>query len=435
MPSAFPRRALWTLVSLLLLGVGAWRLAGAGRFAFDVNQHAGAVVGHTEFGRTHCCLTCYVLAAHLVTTGEQNPYDKAHYEEEPRDRTPIHAQIGGRFQIDDFPYPPPLLVVHRLLLGLGLDFFAIRALWFVAMALCFLGGLLGLAWWAGAFRAQPELRLLSILVAATGPLLTLQIGNVQPAVLAATWLALVAAEAKRPWLAGALLAFGAVVKIWPLVFVLVWLLQRRFAALRALLGFCLLYLAISVAVLGFDVHRVFVTYQLPRLDDGSAFWFMTRPRAMAVNLAFAGVPHKLAALGWISGDLPLLQPWLQHLASALVLGAAVVVGIRLHRAAADAGDAARVHRARLWLALMLFAQLRSPFLPWDYGQITPLVLLVFLLPGRGRWATGLLLLPLALFALTMPDAPQLRAWLTLAALPVVVGIGIAGLAARRPAGA
>lgn len=429
-----PRRTriVFAGLAVVLALVAAWRLSGLVAFVWDVERVERAVESDTKFGRTHNCLTCYVVGAHLAAEGDANLYASRHYEEEPRDRTPIHAEIGGRFTIDDFPYPPPLLVVHRALLWLGLDFFAIRRVWFVLVALCIGASLVVAGAWAGALRGEPALLLLVFAFVATGPLLTLQIGNVHPAVVAVTLLGLIASDGRRPWLAGALLAAGAVVKIWPAIFLIVFALQRRWREIGATAAFALCYLLVSLAVLGLQPHVAFVEHQLPRLADGSAFHFMTRPGPMSENLAIAGIPHRLHALGVLAAEPPLLAPWLAHGYTAVLLAATAMAGWRLRRAVGD-DDATRIWRIGLWLAIAFLAQLRSPFLPWPYGMLTPLLLFVFLLPGRARWPA--LAIGGVLVFLSLPLAEDRPRFFQAAAVMVLGLIACAvALSARRPQG-
>lgn len=50
----------------------------------------------------------------------------------------------------------------------------------------------------------------------------------------------------------------------------------------------------------------------------------------------------------------------------------------------------RLARAQLWLALLTLVQRRSPFLPWIYGVVSTLWLLLLLLPAAKGWRLGLI---------------------------------------------
>ena len=86
--------------------------------------------------------------------------------------------------------------------------------------------------------------------------------------------------------------------------------------------------------------------------------------------------------------------------------------------------------------LLILGQLRSPFLPWDYGSVPILWLILMLIPtcGERPWSTVLLLPLFFLFAVTipLPFGPATVAfdlWYTLAAT-VVATLLCLGLVAR-----
>ena len=70
---------------------------------------------------------------------------------------------------------------------------------------------------------------------------------------------------------------------------------------------------------------------------------------------------------------------------------AVWVGLRQGRGSPGGGldtetsssEMTRMWSARVWIALLVLAQLRSPFLPWGYGNVAVIWLVVMMLPLPG----------------------------------------------------
>jgi hypothetical protein len=94
----------------------------------------------------------------------------------------------------------------------------------------------------------------------------------------------------------------------------------------------------------------------------------------------------------------------------VVVAVVVVLAVRrFARANPDAGAGGptgvfRLHEARIWMALIVLAQLRSPFLPGVYGNTAILLLLAFLLPLNGLRPVrlGLIAAGVLVFSLVLP---------------------------------
>jgi hypothetical protein len=156
------------------------------------------------------------------------------------------------------------------------------------------------------------LRLTSALAAATLILLnfrpitdTIAYGQIDLALLFALTLALWALRSERDMLSGARVALGTLFKIYPVLLLAFFVVQRRW---RGLAGFALAMLllnGLALAVMGWEMHRVYLFEVLPRIG-GTTSWvenqtisgFLARlslsPRD---GVIFHNRPIELAGLG------------------------------------------------------------------------------------------------------------------------------------------
>ena len=252
--------------------------------------------------------------------------------------------------------------------------------------------------------------------------------------LAMCVLGMLAFESKRMFvqaIGGALLAFAIATKIWPGVLLLYHLCGKRWQPLAWTAGWLGIYSVLTLAMFGVAVFRDFLGYQLPRLASGEAFAFMAAAdQPLVTNMSVNAIPHKLHFLGHLAAKPPLLSPWIVWSFSGLALLLVVVAGLRHGRtpsaasaasapsaaSAASAPSAAsaadRLWRMRTWLAMLALVQLRSPFLPFTYGVIATLWLLLLPLPGRGKGGTTPHVLAFAVLAVPHWTEFPGRAWHT-----------------------
>ncbi|MFQ5494400.1 MAG: glycosyltransferase family 87 protein [Phycisphaerae bacterium] len=391
------RRVLF-LVWMALSLFAAYRVASLSVFMFDATRTDYAsrpAIRDLDdpdlakpFFPKHNCFTCYVIAARLASDGVDNVYASDQYRN-PKTETDIHRTIGETLTIDRYQYPPPFLLLPRLLLATGGDFFAWRAYWFAQNVLVFgVTAVALLAWMTrGAFGASWFV-IPAVLIAPV-TLGTLQIGNVHFLMICISVLAMWAFERKREWLGGALLGFAVVSKIFPGVLLVYLIFRRRFAAIGKCVAAMILLCLLTLMVFGPQPFRSFFAYQLPRLASGEAFSFaFERIAPLMKNASITGAVYKFATLGWLgdadAGRVARVVSWIY---TAAVLIAAAVAGLRHRRVvSADPADpGARLALARVWLALLVLAQLRSPFLPWGYGNVVVLWLLAWLTPQSRPW--------------------------------------------------
>ena len=389
---------LFGVISILAL---VW-LLGTATFIFNVKDTR--FVRRDMIGLNHNCFTAYATAAYLAAAGAENIYSPYHYASASASpsSTPIHKEVLGIFRVDDFLYPPPFLIVPYGLLVIFKSFFAMRTAWFILTVITVIAALVGGAWWCGAFRSQYLLLLFPLLLCAPTVQTTLQIGNVHILVIAISLLAMIAFEERHPLIGGALLGLAVVTKIWPAVLVIYLVAQRRWQAV--------FYLALAVAVYTVSAFLLFgpapfydfITYGLPRVQSGEAFahmrWYLP---TVAENMSIFGIPHKLYALGLLSTAPKLVSPVLAWSFTAVIGVIVIATGLRRIEGA-QRNDNNRLIQVQLWLALLTLVQLRSPFLPWHYGVISTLWLLLFLAASMRGWQLGVIVVAWICLCINIP---------------------------------
>lgn len=416
---------------MLLLGLAAvFQTTRLGVFMGDARRTDLSLVPEAPFLVNHSCLTAYVEGARLATAGAENLYDAEHWPE--LSGSPLSAEAAARYapmHLDAFAYPPPFLLLPRLLLSPLGEFASQRALWFALNALLLAAGMWTLARWLGGRAGLRALLLAPLLWCSQATLVTLQVGNVHVAVVVAAMLALVAFQSKRPALGGALLAFAVLAKLSPGVLVLVLVVQRRHREVAWTLAFGAAYLLLALAWFGTAPFAAFVSYELPRLASGEALAFLAGPESVAINLAPFGLPFKLAALGLDLGDEWAIARTINVIFTlAIVLLA--IVGARRVRLE----DRADPHaNAVLWTALLTLAALRSPLAP-AYVSFGVLWLLT-LRAGeiRGSLGTLMMIIVWAVIAYTPPMSVLQVAVYTLAQQFVVLGAAVYFVLRQGPA--
>jgi hypothetical protein len=381
--------AVWVVLTL----AGGVELVRVSHFMVDAKASSYSAPPADEFYKTHNCLTAYYRAATL--TREPNLYDVVKYMGRDDDPNPMI----GPFTTDPFEYPPPFVVPARAALAVSSDFFTWRSIWFAIELALLIAAVLAVARYVGDGEGGTVALLSPTVVLAIPTLLTAQMGNYQLFVYALTALVLVARERGRSTLAGALLAFLTVTKLFPGLLVIYLVGRRDWRAVWSFVIACAVMCGIALAVLGLDPYRAFLTYQLPRMADGSAFpWLQGFMPAIAVNHSVFGIVIKLHAIG-----VPGMSFHVAGLVAWLYTVGIVVLAYRLgRRATAD-----RLHTALVWLALLQLAALRSPFTPDVYAVLGPLWM-ISLLVVRAR--------PMGRMALA-------GGWLALNACIAFVGVG------------
>jgi alpha-1,2-mannosyltransferase len=367
-----------------------------------------SVLPSSRFELRHCCLTAYYVAGQAA--GEaQHIYDDALYSVPHEDKTARREpRLIGPFSVDVYEYPPPFLLLPRAFLLVTHDFMQFRTAWYGLGLGFLLAGIVAVAAALGPAAGTRAL-LLAPLVFATLPTLgMLQKGNVQGIVIALSMLAMLLLERRHFAWGGALLAFVTLAKLFPGLLVVFLIARRQWRALAWTAAMGVLLLAVSLLDTGFAPFVDFA-HHLPGLLGGEAFPAFRVPLAMAINLSIPGLVFKAKLFGVPGMGFPLAKVvgWLWTL---FALWATVRLALRA-RSEADLAIA--------WLAVLVLAILRSPFLPVAYGVFPALWLLTLLaaIPSPSRRAVTVAVLWWLALAVYLPqdwsDSPRFLALLTL----------------------
>jgi len=247
-----------------------------------------------------------------------------------------------------------------------------------------------------------------------------------PDIIAVSMLAMVLFERRRWAAGGALLAFATVSKLYPGLLIVYLIARRQWRAVAWTSAFAAAFSLVTLWMLGSGQYAAFVEH-LPGLVGGEAFPAFRRPAAVAINYSIPGLVFKLGLFG---------VPGMSFAASKIVgwgytlvaVAATVFVGLRTLRDR---------EKPLVWMAILILATLRSPFLPQAYAAVPPLWLLTLLAATRAPIARTPLVIVLAWAALNAywptdwPMDPRLLA--VVIAVPQAVTVAIVVFAMRGSA--
>jgi hypothetical protein len=287
-----------------------------------------------------------------------------------------------------------------------------------------LGIYCAVARWIGR-PAERSLWLLPAFIAAVPTCLDLQFGQVHLLAIAAALMGRVLLEKGKPAAGAALIAAAIVTKLFPAVLLIELAARRRYREIAMVLVAAAIFVAAGVLVLGAGPHADFLTYQVPRLLDGSAFTFFEESDFfVSRNVSPFGVPIKLARLG-------LAEPG-HEMARWFARGFALLLGLlawRFARRPADGpGENQPLDLAIGWLALLSLGSLLSPLAPSAYVLASPLWMMA-LVAAKVRGGRQAALFVLAWLAILGPPplplpSPEFEVGLLLQlfviALPAVI---------------
>ena len=360
-----------------VLGLGAVgmavtlvELARLAVFMIDPAQVAWSIQPGNTWRVRHSCVSAYWVACQEVDDVD-DVYRLQRYEP-PRDAAGRRQRIVMEgFVLDAYEYPPPFLVLPRMLAREAPTFLRFRTLWFAVQLVAVAAGLVVVARWIGGTAGAVALTLSGFILAPYGVVSTLQIGNAQLAFVTLPMAAMVLFDRRRPALGGVLLAYATVSKLYPALLVLYLLLRRDWRGAAWTVGLGVAIVGLSLADVGWAPYLAFLDH-LPRLLSGEAFPAMAIPEGMSLNQSVPGLPMKLALFGLAPATLAWARVagWIY---TPLLLWAT----IRLARGRFGRDDAPIA-----WLTVIMLATYRSTFLP-QYG-VFPALWLVVLLAARFR---------------------------------------------------
>jgi hypothetical protein len=330
-------------------------------------QVSYSAVPSSEWETRHSCLSAYAVAAEAAA-GHANVYDEALYSMPEDDPTKIRkARTIGSFKVDVFEYPPPFLLLPRALRLLAPEFLDLRMLWFALNGGLLLSAVLVVAGFAGPSVGTRALLLSPLVWAALPTASALQKGNVQVMIIAASMVAMVLFERRRFAIGGLILGFATISKLFPGLLV-VFLLARRQWRAAVWTGAMSIGLAVLALIdLGWTPFAAFLDH-FPGLVGGEAFPAFRNPAAMAINFSVPGLAFKLKlfgvpGMGFVAAKI---FGWIYTLAAVV----AVLLAARRSESTPE--------KPLVWLAILILATLRSPFLPQAYAALPPLWLLTLL---------------------------------------------------------
>jgi alpha-1,2-mannosyltransferase len=411
---------LATLVALVALGRLAVFMADDARPGFSTFPSSGWEVSHS-------CVSAYFVAAGAAREGRSVYRDELYTAPNDDGRGVRKPLMLGRFGIDVYEYPPPFLLLPGAL-RLGVPGFpAFRLLWFVLNGVVVAFAMVCVAHALPPPAARRALLLAPLVWISLPTLSALQKGNVQLMIVALAMAAMLLFERRRFAAGGALLAFATASKLFPGLLLVYLIVRREWRAVAWTAAMGALLVVLSLAVVGVRQYVAFADH-LPGLLGGEAFPAFRNPGAMAINFSIPGLVFKLKVLGLsgLSFGASKIVGWLY---TVVVLVIVVTVS---RRPWADADKPA------LWLAILILATLRSPFLPQAYAAFPPLWLLTLLAARQPPTAKTLLVTMAAWLALSVywpidwPLDPRLLALVTLVPQAVTVAVATLALRPRAP---
>jgi alpha-1,2-mannosyltransferase len=410
----FVLAAIASLVQLARLCVFIVNPAAVG-YAMSPSRGMGLPIRHS-------CVSSYFVAGQYIAT-EPNIYDDKLYSLPTQDpNAPRKPRPIGRFNIDVYEYPPPFLLLPRALAIVAPQFLNFRMLWFALNGSLVLIGLLAVARMFDPVTGPRALLLSPLVLAADMTIGTLQIGNLQAAVFSLAMLAMVFFARRRYAAGGVLLAFVTVSKLFPGMLIVYLAVRREWRAVAWTTGFCAALVGISLLDTGRVPYLAFLDH-LPRLLSGESFDAFYNPGAVAKNLSVPGFLFKLKLFGLPNGSFALMKT-IGTIYTVIVLAATVVIGMR--RPTLN-------EQPLVWLAVLILASLRSPFLP-QY-ELFAVLWLVTLLAAQVVPSARTLCLALVAWAvlnIAIPiNGPDLRLNAAMALVSQVIIIVLLALALRR----
>jgi alpha-1,2-mannosyltransferase len=352
--------ALGTLLALVQVG----RLAV---FMIDPSRVGYSGVPASDWEVKHSCLSAYFVSAQVVST-TPNIYDDRIYNLPDDDPAkPRKARMIGPFRMDVYEYPPPFLILPRLVRLVTPEFLPTRMLWFGLNGLVVLLAMLLVAGFLGPAAGTRAILLSPLVWAAIPTISTLQKGNVQALVIAGSMIAMALFERRRWAAGGALLAFATVSKLYPGLLIVYLLARRQWRAVAWTAAMAIAFVVVSYIDVGRATYAAFLQH-LPGLVGGEAFPAFRNPAAMAINYSVPGLVFKLHLFGvpGMSFGAAKLVGWIYTLVAT-----AVIVWVARRPLRDD-------EKPRVWLGILILATLRSPFLPQAYAGFPALWLLTLM---------------------------------------------------------
>ena len=410
---------LWALLMLITVTQTS-RLSS---WVTDQNEEWFITTDHPLFAG-HLCMTAYIYAADLNRQGIDNVYDRSLYPAMNPDAE-VTTSIANLHPEDPYQYPPQFLLLPRLAIALTNDFNVMHIYWLLLQALFFGFIAWSVARFIGGDVGLRAALLIPLLWISFPVLSNLQYGqfhlmSIMLAVAAMMWF-----SQGRYHIGGASLAFAVLSKAAPAVLLIYLMARRRWKEVGWTLGYVVVFSLLALAVVGPGPYEAFVSYQIPALQDGSAFafekvWPGLRDLIIAGNQSPFAFVQKLDALGIPGMTLTLAKS--THLIYTLGVVVFAFVAARI--------EGNRHRRLLIWLALLNLAAMISKGAWGDYIPIGTIWLMTFMVKDmwttvrqRVLMATMWVFMFLSLGVLPLPGLDDPTVFISLAAVGMLLTIG------------
>jgi alpha-1,2-mannosyltransferase len=412
------------ILSLLAAGAALIQLAGLTVFMIDPAKISFSTIPSSDWEMRHSCLSAYYVA---VESAGRVPdiYSNSLYSmpgDNPNElRKP---RMLGPFRIDVYEYPPPFLLLPKLVSFISHDFLRVRMIWFALNGLIVMFSMLLIAKSLGPVMGSRAILYSPLVWCAMTYFGTMQKGNVQMVIIAMSMAAMFLFSKRRFFSGAGLLAYSIASKLYPAMLIVYLLLMKRWRSvvLTAILG--LVFVLLTIPIAGIQSYIAFL-HHLPNLLSGEAFPAFRNPRAVAINYSIPGIIYKLKLFG-MAGDFAAMKlvGWIY---TVIVLFAIFLIAKRALKTGKDTPIA--------WLSILILATLRSPFLPQDYAGFPPLWMLT-LIAATYAPTSKVLIVTLLMwigFNLKIPIDYGLdpRTMAVISLIPQLLSIGIGFFALKR----
>jgi hypothetical protein len=383
-------RRLWSMTACVtlagtppairrLFAIGAPLLIGQLLLAsaFIINPHLARWDGRpwTPQRSNHSCVSSYWIACEHIRSAPDVYAEEIYSVPQVNPRAPRQARPIGPLLIDQFEYPPAFLVLPRLIAAMTGDFWGFRRVWFALNLAAVVAGVILIAARFDRALGTRALWLTPFVVLPPAIVSTFVMGNVQLAIIAISMVAMVLFERQRHAAGGVLLAYAVVSKLYPGLLVLYLILRRDWRSVAWIAVFSIAFVIISIADFGIGPYFSFATH-MPKLLSGEAFPAFRNPVAIAINESIPGLVFKLDLFG-----VPQMGFAASKVVGWIYTVIAVVLTARLALQPVAAG-----REPLVWIAILILATMRSPFLPTyaPFPSMWLATLLTALTWGRSR---------------------------------------------------
>ena len=341
-------------------------------FMIEPSQEQYSTVPWSKWEIQHSCLSAYHVAD--TSTGHvPDIYSNQLYSMPDDDPKAIRKpRMIGSFRIDVYEYPPPFLLLPRAVSFFAPDFLRLRMLWFALNGIVVLIGMLLVAHALGPIVGTRALLLIPLVWAALPTLGTLQKGNVQMIIIALSMIAMLLFAKRKFASGGTVLAYVTASKLYPAMLLVYLLMRRQWRAFIFTAAAGIILAIIALYVTGWQSYLAFMKH-LPGLLSGESFPAFRNPFAMAINFSIPGIVFKLKLFGLAGMDFNAVKivGWIYN----LIL---IVIIVAVARRNNKTGEESPIQ----WMAILILATLRSPFLPQGYAAFPPLWLLTLLVASH-----------------------------------------------------